>query len=175
MSPYKSRYFGLWNRFMQSDTEVMDDLAASIFKMKWRWKHRRTLIPPSSGWSEDGGIGGPFCLHLQGEVQMEASEDLNASIFKMKWRWKHRRTFLPPSSGWSEDEAIGGPYYLHLQGEVKEASDDLATYIFRVKQRWRQQGPPKHWHPTTSLDGVTIQKTTTLIYPAVKALHLSMH
>jgi hypothetical protein len=28
--------------------------------------------------------------------------------------------------------------------------------------RWRQQGPPKHWYPTTSLHGVTVQKKSTL-------------
>jgi len=29
--------------------------------------------------------------------------------------------------------------------------------------RWRQQGPPNHWYPTTSKHTVTIQKTMTNI------------
>jgi hypothetical protein len=34
--------------------------------------------------------------------------------------------------------------------------------------RWRQHGPPKWWYPTTTLHGVTTQKTSTSIVTAVK-------
>jgi len=30
-------------------------------------------------------------------------------------------------------------------------------------RRWRQQGPPKRWYPTTTLHGITTQKTMTWI------------
>jgi len=35
---------------------------------------------------------------------------------------------------------------------------------------WRQQGPLKHWFPTTELRGVTTQKTATQIFIAVRKL-----
>jgi len=50
---------------------------------------------------------------------------------------------------------------------------DHVTFTFTIKQigkklRWRQHGPPKRWYPTTSLHGVTSQKTATRIFTAVK-------
>jgi len=35
--------------------------------------------------------------------------------------------------------------------------------------RRRQQGPPKRWHPTTTLHGITTQKTTTWTFIASPA------
>jgi len=32
---------------------------------------------------------------------------------------------------------------------------------FTSTWRWRQQGPPKHWYPTTTVHGITTQKTLT--------------
>jgi len=34
--------------------------------------------------------------------------------------------------------------------------------------RWRQHGPPKLWYPTTTLHGVTTQKTWNWISPPCK-------
>jgi len=34
-------------------------------------------------------------------------------------------------------------------------------YTASQPRRWRQHGPPKRWYPTTTLHGVTIQKTWT--------------
>jgi hypothetical protein len=41
--------------------------------------------------------------------------------------------------------------------------------VFRVKWRWSQHGPPKRWHPTTTLHGVTTLMTATWNVTAVKA------
>jgi hypothetical protein len=38
--------------------------------------------------------------------------------------------------------------------------------------RWRQQGPPKRWYPTTSLHSITVEKTMTLIFINGKTLNL---
>jgi hypothetical protein len=47
--------------------------------------------------------------------------------------------------------------------KVTNVSKDLAASIFTSPWRWRQQGPPKRWYPTTSLHGVITQKTATWI------------
>jgi len=44
----------------------------------------------------------------------------------------------------------------------------LCSDVIRYKHsgrswRWRQHGRPKHWHCTTSLHSVTVQKTTICI------------
>jgi hypothetical protein len=39
----------------------------------------------------------------------------------------------------------------------------VEVFQIMMSWRWRQHGPPKHWYPTISLHGVTIQKTTTWI------------
>jgi hypothetical protein len=40
--------------------------------------------------------------------------------------------------------------------------------------RWRQQSPLKHWYPTTSLRGITMQKTTTwTLQPQLQLLVIS--
>jgi len=38
---------------------------------------------------------------------------------------------------------------------------NILVTIFWVVTKWKQQVPPRHWEPTTSLHGVTTQKTTT--------------
>jgi hypothetical protein len=38
--------------------------------------------------------------------------------------------------------------------------------------RWRHHGPLKHWYPTTTLHGVTTQKTSTWIFTTVKTSSL---
>jgi len=43
-------------------------------------------------------------------------------------------------------QRFGGPCSLHLQSDWS----------------WRQHGPPKHHYPTTTLYGITTQKTLTL-------------
>jgi len=37
----------------------------------------------------------------------------------------------------------------------------LSSGLCSSPQRWRQQGPPKHWCPFTSLCGITNRKTST--------------
>jgi len=52
-------------------------------------------------------------------------------------------------------------------------------YKFRSSPwRWRHQGPSKHWYPTTTLHGVTTQKTSPWIFTVMKtsnftSLHIS--
>jgi len=41
--------------------------------------------------------------------------------------------------------------------------------------RWRQHGPLKRWYPTTTLHGVTTQKTSTWNMTAMKASALAHH
>jgi hypothetical protein len=38
--------------------------------------------------------------------------------------------------------------------------------------KWRQHGPPKPWYSDTSLQGITIQKTATWTFTAVKTSNL---
>jgi len=40
--------------------------------------------------------------------------------------------------------------------------------------RWRQQGPPKLWYPTATLQGVTTQKTSTWIFTDVWTSDLAL-
>jgi hypothetical protein len=49
----------------------------------------------------------------------------------------------------------------------------LTFYSYTSPWRWSQQSPPKHWYPTTSVKAVTTQKTSTWIFPAVKASDLA--
>jgi len=39
--------------------------------------------------------------------------------------------------------------------------------------RWRQHGPPKCWHPATTLHGVIIQRVSTWIFTAANTLNLA--
>jgi hypothetical protein len=56
---------------------------------------------------------------------------------------------------------------------VTPCSENLVASIFRMKWRWRQHGPPKRRYPTTTLLGVTTQKTSTWIFIAVKTPNLA--
>jgi len=63
-------------------------------------------------------------------------------------------------------QRFGGPCCLRLK---PEGSVDLRNVgilpqhytAYTSPWRWRQYGPPKRWYPTTKLDGVTTQKTST--------------
>jgi hypothetical protein len=46
------------------------------------------------------------------------------------------------------------------------------NYMVSHPRRWRQHGPLKRRYPTTTLHGVTTQKTSTRIFTAVKASNL---
>jgi hypothetical protein len=55
------------------------------------------------------------------------------------------------------------------QGPPKRWCPTTSLHGVTTQWRWRQQGPPKRRCPTTSLHGVTTHKTTTWIFIAVKA------
>jgi len=55
------------------------------------------------------------------------------------------------------------PYCLHLQGEVTYNQCQFFPSPVTSSWRRRQHGLLQRWHPSTSLHGVTIQKTSTRI------------
>jgi hypothetical protein len=46
--------------------------------------------------------------------------------------------------------------------------------LFHSSWRWRQQGPPKNWYPTTSLYDVRTQKTPNWTFTVVKISNLAI-
>jgi hypothetical protein len=46
-------------------------------------------------------------------------------------------------------------------------------YTASQPRGWRQYGPPKRWYPTTTLHGVTTQKTSIWIFTSVKTSNLT--
>jgi hypothetical protein len=51
-------------------------------------------------------------------------------------------------------------------------SEVQAVSIIKMNSRWRQYGPLKRCYPATTLHGVTIQKTLTSVFTAVKTSNL---
>jgi len=51
---------------------------------------------------------------------------------------------------------MGWPEHAALAEEMNNACESVAGKHWR----WRKHGPPKRWYPTTSLYGVTTEKTT---------------
>jgi len=64
-------------------------------------------------------------------------------------------------------QRFGGPCCLHLHFNLKmeaaRSSETLVSY-HTSSWRWRQNCPPKRWYPTTTLQCVTIQRTSTWTY-----------
>jgi len=58
----------------------------------------------------------------------------------------------------------GGSMVFRNVGILLEHYTGLQFRRFRLESsrwRWRQHGPPKRWHPATTLRGVTMQETLT--------------
>jgi hypothetical protein len=66
-------------------------------------------------------FGGPYCLHLQGEVKMMA--EWSSETFKVVF-W-----VVMPCSAMVGYQRFRGPYCLHLEGEVKMKAEfhDVTT------------------------------------------------
>jgi hypothetical protein len=60
-----------------------------------------------------------------------------------------------------------------MKMEAARPSETFVSYRITLPWRWKQQVPPKHWYPTTSLHSVTAQKTAAWIFIAMKTLSLA--
>jgi hypothetical protein len=100
-------------------------------------------------------------VRLKFEVSYDKHHKLERGL-RLSQRW----CFKSGSFGlWRRGE-------LWLDTEVSEVH--FTSFHFASPWRWRQHGPPKRWYPTTTLQGVTTQKTSTWNIRAPKTLNMAI-